>query len=151
MRAFCSTDRRPTLTDLKAAIDKETEVELRDVRTTSDDNWLSWSLKFPSDAVLQVDVTSPDSDEELFSEELEEFREFVRDADAPDERREAVLKALDATVSIVAVELPPSDVEQGLRAANAVLATVRACCGGLVQADGEGFYGPDGQLLVSIP
>jgi len=76
-------------------------------------------------------------------EELQGFIEFLRDVPASSERQR-VLDHLRATKFIVACQLPEDDLAG---AARAFLSYFEESCGGLVQADGEGFYDGDHLLL----
>jgi hypothetical protein len=86
----------------------------------------------------------------LVREEVQQFIEFLQDAPASPERKR-VVDHLRATKFIVACRLPESaaDEEDGSCAAGrAFLSYFVAHCGGLVQADGRGFYEGDRIILA---
>jgi hypothetical protein len=78
-------------------------------------------------------------------EELEEFVEFLEDlADSPEKQK--VLDHLEQSKAVVAVQLLGDVDEAGYTAAGTFLTYFVDHVGGLIQADGEGFY--DGDRLV---
>lgn len=84
----------------------------------------------------------------LFEEELEELREFAEDAeDGPGKRR--VHATLRGARQIVAAQLLMGgrDPEEILSALDPFWAWLFAQRQGLMQADGEGYYSADGQIL----
>ena len=79
-------------------------------------------------------------------DEVQEFIEFVEDTDDSG-ARERVLKHLRSTKFVIACQLPTSDIEDdGYDANDTLLSYFEKHCGGMIQADGEGFY--DGNSLV---
>lgn len=93
---------------------------------------------------VALDEGMPDC---LLREEVEEFRAELDDAVASADAKRKVRDHLDGTRAIVAVRVPASDSEEGLAAANTVLAYFKQRPGVMVQADGEGFYVGD-DLIV---
>jgi hypothetical protein len=87
-----------------------------------------------------------DGDGDLMREEVAEFVEMVEEAeDAVAKQR--VLKHLAATRFIIACQLPTSDIEDdGYDANGEFLRFFVEHCGGMIQADGEGFY--DGDKVI---
>ena len=79
-------------------------------------------------------------------EEIEEFTEFL--ADVPDTpHRRNVLSRLERTTFIVANQIPTFDFEDdGYDAAGEFMRFFVEHNGGMIQADGEGFY--DGRELI---
>jgi hypothetical protein len=81
----------------------------------------------------------------LFREEVREFEEFLEDAeDTP--ARERVLRHLGQSRYVVANQLMGDVNDAGYTASALVLEYFVDHGGGLVQADGEGFY--DGETLI---
>lgn len=87
----------------------------------------------------------------LMREEVQQFIEFLQDAPASPARKR-VVDHLRATRFIIACRLPGAapadDDEGGCAAGRAFLSYFVAHCGGLVQADGEGFYEGDRVVLA---
>jgi hypothetical protein len=87
----------------------------------------------------------------LMREEVQQFIEFLQDA-PPSPARKRVVDHLRATRFIVACRLPGTasadDQAGGCAAGRAFLSYFVTHCGGLVQADGEGFYEGDRLLLA---
>jgi len=82
-------------------------------------------------------------------EELDEFIELVEDApDGPAGNR--VLEHLEGTVFVVANQIPTSDFEDdGFDSVGEFMHFFVEHHGGMIQADGEGFY-EGGQLVVPL-
>ena len=86
--------------------------------------------------------------DELFQEEIDEFREFLEDADeGPAKVR--VLQCLDSAMGTVAVHVlfGNRDTEGTLDARTPLWETLFSRYDGLLQADGEGFYEGDNLIL----
>ena len=82
----------------------------------------------------------------LMREEVGEFVELVEEADRS-EVTERVLEHLAATAFVIACQLPSSDIEDdGYNVNGHFLTFFVEHCGGMIQADGEGFY--EGDKLV---
>jgi hypothetical protein len=85
----------------------------------------------------------------LLRQEIEEFKELIEDA-TPDEAKQRVLRHLEASKFIIACQLPTSDIDKdGYDANSEFLAFFTKHCGGMIQADGEGFYDDD-KLILSL-
>lgn len=86
--------------------------------------------------------------EELFDEEIEEFRAFLAELeDSPGKER--VLRCLDVASAIVAVQVlfGGRDADETLEALDPLWDALFEDYGGLLQADEEGFYDADDQVL----
>lgn len=98
---------------------------------------------------ILTDISSDDGTPDcLFREEVGEFQEFVGEADdTPGKQR--VLEHLQASRFVVANQLL-ADVEQdGYQASAWLLDYFVEHAGGMIEADGEGFYDGD-TLLVEL-
>lgn len=76
---------------------------------------------------------------DLLREEIEEFTEFLEDLDESPERQD-VLDHLDQSRAVVAAQLLSDIDDDGYNAVGTFLTYYVEHCGGLIQADGEGFY-----------
>jgi len=87
----------------------------------------------------------------LVREEVQQFIEFLQDG-PPSPERKRVVDHLRATRFIIACRFPAAaaadDDEGGCAAGRGFLSYFVAHCGGLVQADGEGFYEGDRIVLA---
>ena len=111
-------------------------------------DWEQVALAYkPGKLPILVDCNRDDgAGDSLLREEVAEFIEFVDDA-PPGEAKERVLRHLGATRVIIACQLPPADSDaDGYDANGLLLAFFAERCGGIIQADGEGFY--DGSALI---
>src|SRR5262249_25610598 len=85
----------------------------------------------------------------LAAAEVAEFVEMI----GPPGRSKVKQKVIDhllATRFVIACQLPSSDIDDdGFEANDEFLTYFEDMCGGMVQADGEGFY-EDGKLLGSF-
>lgn len=98
------------------------------------------------DAIAYITFNAPGDG--LFEEELEELREFADDAeDGPGKRQ--VLATLEGARQIVAAQILMGgrDPEAVLSALDPFWAWLFAERKGLMQADGEGYYNAEGQIL----
>jgi len=93
--------------------------------------------KLPILAECNRDTGTADS---LLRQEIDEFIELIEDA-APKGVKERVVKHLQASKVVIACQLPTSDIDDdGYQANGEFLAFFSTHCGGMIQADGEGFY-----------
>lgn len=83
-------------------------------------------------------------------EEIDEFMESVKE-EPPSSKRRRVEQHLRASQFVVATQVASEEIDDvALEAAGSLVAAYVTRCGGLVQADGEGFY--DGaELLLAVP
>ena len=85
---------------------------------------------------------------ELLRDEVEEFIEFLEDVDESPEKQK-VLDHLEQSKAVVAAQLLGDVDDEGYTAAGTFLTYFIEHCGGLLQADGEGFYEGD-KLIVEV-
>jgi hypothetical protein len=98
---------------------------------------------------LVADASRLDEAAGFAREEIEEFFDALDELSDSSEKTR-VESHLRATKAIVALRLPVADMDDdGYDAANAFLSYFVEHRGGLVQADGEGFYDAD-ELLVEL-
>ena len=80
------------------------------------------------------------TDTSLLRQELEEFIELIAEPGLSEPKKQ-VLEHLRSTKFIIACQLPTSDIEDdGYDANGDFLTYFVEQCGGMIQADGEGFY-----------
>jgi hypothetical protein len=151
VRAFCSSDEIPSLRailDWANAAGVPLELDVDHVSPDLDAaNWREAEIRYkPAKQPIQVNVTR--SGDELLSEEVGEFVEFLEDVPESPARRK-VLHHLKKTKAIVAAQLLGDVDDDGHLAAGTFLDFFTEHCGGKIQADAEGFYEGD-ELIVEL-
>jgi hypothetical protein len=152
LRVFCPADELPPMAEVLRWVDEERGITLDPTLGTRSDshNWRQVELERRPDRIrLLAEASTLDDQEGLAAEEIQEFLEALEDAPESAARAE-VAEHLRATRTTVALQPLGSDVaDEGYAAASALLAFFVERCGGLVQADGEGFYRGD-TLVVEL-
>ena len=163
LRAFCTAPEVPTLGAILGSVASQGTVLTRDPSTAP---WTTEQLQDrPRDSSalhyhpdkppsLVVDVNHADDPSDLVKEELREFRERLADV-APSPARDRIVQHLTRSRFIVAIRIPTSVLgtkhEEALwQASDALLDYFVEHSGGLIQADGEGFYEAD-TLILKLP
>ncbi len=152
VRAFCLADAPPPIGPVLdfarergaiVSLDPEVSEPARD-----DPSWRQVGILYKTGRLpilLEVNRRAGE-DEDLVSEEIDEFLEFVEDTPR-NRHRKRVEEHLKATKFVVAAQLATNDIDDdGYNALGNVLSYFVAHCGGLIQADGEGFY--DGDKVI---
>jgi hypothetical protein len=149
MRVFCTSGSPQPLEDVLAWVaGRGSKLWIDDRLTDVDPASASWDQvaigyrQGKNSFLAEVNHTSdPDA-----SEEVEEFVEFLEDVPDTPQRR-SVLSHLKRTTFIVANQIPTSDFEDdGYDAVGEFMRFFVEHNGGMIQADGEGFY--EGQDLI---
>lgn len=152
LRAFCTSDAVPPLATLLAwAAERGVPLWLdagaveRDLLAA---DWTEADLRYaPDRRPLRLTVDRDDGDaESLVRMEVAAFLEEVA-ATPESDARLVVTAHLRQTRCIVACRLPSDSDETAYRAAVALLDYFAERCGGLIEADGEGFYVGDEVIL----
>jgi len=154
VRAFCTTGKPPAIGRvLDFAMEHGSNVRLDPEVSEPDLADASWEQvgllyqdgKLPILLELNRDESGGD-DESLVKEEIDEFLEFLEEA-PNNASRKKVEAHLRATTFVVAAQLATGDiVDDGYTALGNVLGYFVEHNGGLIQADGEGFY--EGETLI---
>jgi hypothetical protein len=151
VRAFCTSSELPPIrTVFEWAKSEGVSLELDTEHTTADldsPDWREIELRYkPGNQPIPVDVTRPVMNS--FSDEIDEFVEFLDDV--PDSAaKEKVLRQLRQTKAIVATQLLGDIDDDGYTAAGTFLNFFVGHCGGMIQADAEGFYEGD-EVIVKL-
>lgn len=154
-RAFCTSDIVPPLDEVinyvkNQGIDLSIQGYSKDTELNSV-NWKQRSLVYKKDKLpFLVEVNRKDnSSDRVYQEEINEFKEFLDEVnDSPEKKK--VLDHLSSTKYIVVSKIPTSDFDnEGYKANSFFLDYFVKNYGGLIQADGEGFYG-NGKLIVKL-
>lgn len=156
VRAFCTAAETPPIGPvLEFARSRGSNVSLDpEVNVPADDdpNWTQVGVGYKAGKLpilLEVNRRGDGRDGEMVSEEIEEFIEFLEDAPKNANRRR-VEEHLGKTTFVVAAQLATSDIDDdGYNALGNVLSYFVEHSGGLIQADGEGFYDGD-KVIVAL-
>jgi hypothetical protein len=145
LRAFCTSDNLPPL----RAVFEWTEGQGVLLQAPSTDldaqSWDQAEVVYKPDRQPFIAETNTD---ELVREEVEEFVEFLEDVDESSARQK-VLDHLQQSKAVVAGQLLGDIDDDGYTAVGTFLSYYVEHCGGLIQADGEGFYEGD-RLIVAL-
>lgn len=157
IRVFCAASTFPSVRDclgfaagagegVLLAIDTDESAAL----DPDSPDWSAVRLVYREDAsLLTVAVLRDTDDAPAFRDTLDRFTTALATSDAPDAA--AVRDYLTTTRAIVAVTLPTDAGDDALEAAAWFTRIFVEKYDGLLQADGEGFYDEDNDLLVALP
>jgi hypothetical protein len=148
VRALCKATAPPKLSELQRWLKSRGNTAVIDDADLESESWASAALSYKSGKLpILIECNRDEGQDSLLREELEEFSEFLEDAEASEGKRR-VEAHLKATKFIVACQLPTSDIDDdGYDANDAFLAYFAEHCGALIQADGEGFYQGEDLIL----
>ena len=151
VRAFCTDEFRPSIDELEAALKRDNPAarfETDDERTSADWCHAYFYYKEGKEPVV-VEVNVDDSGESLAAEECREFADEIgRPGISLSERR--VLSHLTHTQFIVCCQLKSDIDDDGYRWNGELLNYYVMNHGGMIHADGEGFYDGD-KIIVDLP
>lgn len=142
LRAFCTSDDIPALRvvfDWAAGQGVQLEAPAADLDAQ---RWEQAEVIYKPD---RQPFIAERNTGDLLREEVEEFAEFLEEADNSPEKQ-AVLDHLERSKAVVAAQLLGDIDDDGYNAVGAFLTYYVERCGGLIQADGEGFY--EGERLI---
>jgi hypothetical protein len=150
LRAFCKTDELPPLRRAFEWAAKE-GVDLEELGSAQPDDveWREAEIRYTADKQpFVVDVSQRRSQDELLSDEVEEFVELLEDVENSPEKQK-VLAQLRSSRAVVGVQLSGDVDEDGYKAVATFLRYFVEYCGAMIQADGKGFYEGD-RVLVEL-
>lgn len=150
VRAFCSAERPPTvrtvLDSLRSkGVGLSVGPEWDNPETLDTPEWEGFDLIYAQGKLgIMVECGRVDDEEDdLAVEEIAEFIDLIGPADGSADKQR-VLNHLQATHFIVSCRLLGDIDEDGFQANGDFLNYFVEKCGGMIQADGEGFYdGPN--------
>jgi hypothetical protein len=143
LRAFCTSSDIPSLrTVLEWAEGQGVRLEVPSAVLDAPE-WRQAEVVYKSDR--QPFVAETDAGE-LLRDEVEEFVELLEEVEESPARQK-VLEHLEQSKAVVAAQLLGDVDDDGYAAAGTFLNYFVEHCGGLVQADGEGFYEGDRIIL----
>jgi hypothetical protein len=145
LRAFCKSEDLPPL---RAVVEWAESHGVRLDAPSADIDARTWEQAEVAYRADRQPFIAGMNTGELLQEEVEEFVEFLEDVDDSLERQK-VLDHLEQSKAVVAAQLLGDIDDDGHTAVGVFLAYYVEHCGGLIQADGEGFYEGD-RLIVSI-
>ncbi len=145
LRAFCTSDDIPPLREvLEWAASQGVRLDVPSADLDSD-TWGQAEVLYTADRSPIVAEANADT---LAHEEVDEFIESLEDVDESPEKQK-VLEHLRQTKAVIAVQLLGDIDDDGYTAAGTFLTYFIEQCGGLIQADGEGFYERE-RLIVEL-
>lgn len=152
VRAFCTSSQVPTVRQVFEAV-KEKGIDLQSGSKGIDldsPNWDRLALLYKKGKKpILVECNREAAEPSLCRDEVAGFLEDIGSlADSPGKTR--VIEHLQSTKFIIACQLPVLNMgndETGYRANDAFIRYFEQHCGGLIQADGEGFYRGQEMLL----
>jgi hypothetical protein len=150
VRAFCTGDQIPPITaiidDLRArGVDVCAEAD--DEATLASADWEQCWLKYSAaKQPIIVECNRDEGAQSLCRAECDEFVEQLEDGDETPAHRRCI-DHLRATRFIIACQLLSDVEDEGFTVNGEFLGYFVRNCGGIVQADGEGFY--DGDEIVA--
>lgn len=156
IRAFCTARKPPTIRSVLRAlfatgVQLKPEDDFDNPETLDSHDWQQFAFLYkPGRLGILVECNRHDGSHGcLAAKEIEEFIDLIGSSERSAPKRK-VTDHLKATQFIIACQLPSTDIDDdGFDANGEFLNYFVHHCGGMVQADGEGFY--DGhEVIVSI-
>jgi hypothetical protein len=151
VRAFCTADQNPTVNEiLEWANSNGCKLEIDPDFQVSDMNSQEWEqvgfiYKQGRNSILCEINRDDGTTDSLKYAEIEEFKELLEDIES--ENKETVLNHLEKTKFIIANQLPADNWDDdGYDANSIILDFFVQKYGGMIYADGEGFY--EGNELI---
>jgi hypothetical protein len=157
LRAFCTSDQVPTLAAVLNWV-KERGVTLTvnpaDIPDGGDTTeWGMTPSRFyyaEGKEPFLVELNRRDSDDSIAAQEINEFLGMLEEVKKTPRKRNDVMKHLRDSKFVVACQVPTADIDDaGFHAIDVFLAYFLVHSGGMVQADGQGFYDM-GKLIVEL-
>lgn len=150
LRAFCQSPNTPPPKAVLAWMRERGFTGSLDVQENlpeSDNHWTAATLSYKDGKEpIEIECNRRDGPESLADEEIQEFIEFIGPS-GRSSKKKRVVDHLTKTTFVVACCLPTLDIDEDGYDANEVFLTYFVeHCGGLIQADGEGFW--DGDKVI---
>ena len=146
VRAFCTSPEVPCIKIVLADLQNRglaVRAEVDDEAKLVSADWSQFDLFYkPDKKPVVVECNRDDGDESLCRKECNEFIEEIHELDDTPSR-DRVIGHLKRTTFVVVCQLLSDIDDDGYTANGEFLAYFVRHCGGLVQADGEGFYEGD--------
>jgi hypothetical protein len=156
VRAFCTAPEPPTVRTVLDALASwgvvltpESAYSGPDILDAADWERFEFLYKAGKQSIVAECNRHDGTPDCLAAREVEEFIEMIGPVGRSKAKRR-VVDHLKATRFVIACQLPSSDIDDdGFAANDEFLTYFEDMCGGMVQADGEGFYSDD-KLLVAV-
>lgn len=152
-RIFCVSDKKPNIQELVNACNRQdinikVEVRNNDLRST---DWTDFELFYDLERKpLLVELNVRNDSNGLLEEEIEEFLEFIDDADANKSDKKKAISHLHKTEYVVCIQLPVSDMtKKGYEVNDRLMTYLEEHYEGMIQEDDEGFY-DKGRLFLEL-
>ena len=150
VRVFCTVGEPPVLRPVLTHAAKRGSTVTLDPQVSSsglDNAWDQVGVLYKAGRLpILLEINREDADQALMKEEIEEFMDLLQDS-PKNADRERVERHLRETKFTVAAQLATDDIDDdGYNALGNVLTYFVEHHGGMIQADGEGFY--DGEKVI---
>jgi hypothetical protein len=152
MRVFCTKGDPPPLDEVVAwasrrGPDLRVDSEATEVNATSP-SWTQAAVRYQDDRLpFLAEINWVDDEESDAALEIEEFKDGLEELPASP-AKEKILNHLQSTTFVVATQIPTSDFEdEGYNAVGEFVRFFLEHNGGMIQADGEGFYNRETLIL----
>lgn len=151
-RVFCTADDPPSLSELlEGVLLQEVELKPQATELLSGEQWSTATLVEPStSSKLTINCLRGD---ELFRKEIQTFITKVQSAIPHTEAHDTVLDLLAKTRFVIKTTFTITDPDADAHVFDlnsAVVVFVSDNYYGLIQADGEGFYDEEDELLLTL-
>jgi hypothetical protein len=149
IRAFCRSDRFPTLGEIQAYMSSLNPVHKLEAEVDDNNNyWTNLEIYYKEGKhPIPVELNWCDDDSSVGKEELVEFLEEIGSPGLSIKKRK-VIKQLKETKFIVCNQLLSDLDDDGYSANNLFMQFFVERYEGMIHAENEGFYNNDGSLLL---
>ena len=139
-RVFCTSTDLPALAEIGEALRRQfSYVRFEADDPLDDEAWTNAELYYAADKQpIVLEINRNDGPDSLVAEESQEFIEEVRSLESPAGDR--ICSHLENTMAILSCQLLGDIKELGFDVNGELMNHFVNHCGGLVHADGEGFY-----------
>jgi hypothetical protein len=153
VRAFCTAEESPPVRSVLQALESKgvrltVEDDYNNPQTLDSPDWQQFGFLYkPGKLGILVECNRHDGSADcLAAEEIQEFVDLIGEPGRSQQKRK-VIDHLRVTQFVIACQLPSTDIDSdGFDANREFLNYFVNQCGGMIQADGEGFY--DGRELI---
>jgi hypothetical protein len=147
---FCTADEVPSINAVLGDLASQgfrLKADAGDQPDLDSVDWLQFGFRYADGKEpIEVECNRNTGEKSLCHEECAEFIEALENSETST-ALEGVTDQLQKTAFVVACQLPSDIDDAGYEALGALLAHFVRHCGGMIQADGEGFYEGDQVIL----
>lgn len=139
-RVFCTSAKVPSLAEIGEALGRQfSHIRFETDDTMDSDAWTNAELYYAADKKpIVLEINRNDGPDSLVAEESQEFIEEVRSVESP--AAISIASHLENAAVILSCQLLGDINDLGFDVNGELMNHLVNHCGGLVHADGEGFY-----------